>query len=348
MSQTSVDQYPDWNLLAAWVATVESESVSEAARRLDLSQAAVSMRIKLLETKMGIELLDRGTRPARPTAAGLRLYEGSNELLRRGAEVFEGVRNISRAKMLVIRIGCVDSFAASIGPLLFQGMHSATHQIRLWSGITPTLEAQFENRELDVIVSTSIGNSHPSVRRVNLFSEQYVVALPAQYKSEDFGSLTKLGKSLPLIRYTARSSIGRQIDAYLDRTGDSLERTCEFDTTDPLLSLVSAGIGFAITTPMCLWQSRQYAPMLRTIPLSSFRNAAGPYPTMSRSFYLAYREGELGRMPKEIESLIRVAMTRKLSVDMAKAFSLPEEVVCTFLSQQLEYASPAGKPDSSV
>jgi DNA-binding transcriptional LysR family regulator len=333
MSQTPVEQYPDWNLLAAWVATVESETVSEAARRLELSQAAVSMRIKLLESRMGIELLDRSTRPARPTAAGLRLYEGSNDLLRRGAEIFEGVRNISRAKALVIRIGCVDSFAANVGPLVFQGLSSATHQIRLWSGITPTLEAQFDNRELDLIVTTSIGNSHPSVRRVNLFSEQYVIALPAQYKSEDLGSLTKLGKSLPLLRYTARSFIGRQIDAYLERTGDQLERTCEFDTTDPLLSLVSAGLGFAITTPMCLWQSRQYSPMLRTIPLTSFKTVAGPYPPMSRTFYLAYREGELVRMPSEIKSLIRVAMTRKLNVDIAKTFGLPEEVVCTFMDE---------------
>jgi DNA-binding transcriptional LysR family regulator len=329
MSQTSYEQYPDWNLLAAWVATVESESVSEAARRLELSQAAVSMRLKLLESKMGVELLDRGTRPARPTAAGMRLYEGANDLLRRGAEVFEGVRNISRAKMLVIRIGCVDSFAANVGPLLFQGISSASQQIRLWSGITPTLEAQFENRELDLVVSTSMGSPHPSVRRVNLFSEQYVVALPAQYKSDDFSSLSKLGKSLPLIRYTARSFIGRQIDAYLERAGESLERTCEFDTTDPVLSLVSAGIGFAITTPMCLWQSRQFSSMLRTVPLTAFRNAASSYPALSRSFYLVYREGELGRMPKEIESLIRVAMKRKLTVEMVKTFGLPEEVICS-------------------
>jgi hypothetical protein len=34
----------------------------------------------------------------------------------------ESVRNVSRAKRMVVRFGCVDSFAATIGPLLVKAL----------------------------------------------------------------------------------------------------------------------------------------------------------------------------------------------------------------------------------
>src|SRR6218665_907760 len=75
MNDEPTNDYPDCGLLGAWVAVVESESVSHAARRLGLSQAAVSMRVKMLEGKLGTDLLDRGTRPAKGTLARQRPHE---------------------------------------------------------------------------------------------------------------------------------------------------------------------------------------------------------------------------------------------------------------------------------
>src|SRR6218665_61748 len=49
MNDEPTNDYPDWGLLGAWVAVVESESVSHAARRLGLSPAAVSMPAKVLD-----------------------------------------------------------------------------------------------------------------------------------------------------------------------------------------------------------------------------------------------------------------------------------------------------------
>src|SRR6218665_1676295 len=69
MNDEPTNDYPDWGLLGAWVAVVESESVSHAARRLGPSQAAGSMRAKMLEGKLGTDPLDRGTPPAKGTPA---------------------------------------------------------------------------------------------------------------------------------------------------------------------------------------------------------------------------------------------------------------------------------------
>lgn len=338
MNDEPTSDYPDWGLLGAWVAVVESESVSHAARRLGLSQAAVSMRIKMLEGKLGTDLLDRGTRPAKVTLAGQRLYETSTGLLKGADEMLESVRGISRAKRSVVRLGCIDSFAATVGPVLYRALSGTTQQVRLWSGLTPSLTSQFSNRQLDLMITTAPSVTGSGVSHVPIFTEQYVLVMPRDHALEPFGSISDLGRKLPLIRYSARSTIGDDIDAFLARHGDQLERTCEFDTTDPLLSLVAAGLGFAITTPMCLWQSRHFAQQLRMVPLESLRTKGRPYGSLRRSFYLSYREGELGKLPKEVESLTRIAMEGHIAAEMEAVLGLPR----TMLFMPLAAESPAG------
>ncbi|SCK08557.1 DNA-binding transcriptional regulator, LysR family [Variovorax sp. HW608] len=317
---------PDWDLLSSWVVVIEAGSVSEAAHVLHISQAAVSQRLKQLETVFATPLLDRSTRPAQPTAAGQRLYEHAKDLLTRADQMTESVRNVSRAKRLVVRFGCVDSFAATVGPLLIKALSGTSHQIRMWSGITPALEAQIERRQLDLAVTTGV-SPIPGISRTPLFSENFYVVLPATFEVNRLGSMLELNRHLPFIRYSSRSLIGQQIDEYLMSNGDGLERTCEFDTTDPLLSLVASGMGFALSTPICIWQSRQFASGIRILPLSQFSRQGRPYPNMSRTFYLAYRQGELGRLPNEIRDVVRIAVRKEISVEIATSLNLEQNAL---------------------
>jgi DNA-binding transcriptional LysR family regulator len=328
MNLTDEQSRPDWELLASWVAVIETGSVSEAARLLRISQAAVSQRVKQLETNFATPLLDRSTRPAQATAAGQRLFENAKDLLTRADQMMESVRNVSRAKRMVVRFGCVDSFAATIGPLLIKALSSSSHQIRLWSGITPTLEGLIESRQLDLAVTTGI-TTLPGISRSQLFTEKYYAVLPATFEVNRMGSLLDLSRHLQFIRYSARSFIGQQIDEYLQRSGDALERTCEFDATDPLLSLVASGMGFAITTPLCIWQSRQFLPDIRIVPLSAFSRQGRPYPDMTRTFHLAYRQGELGTLPNEVRDLVRIAVRRQLSPEISGKLGVEKDVLWT-------------------
>ncbi|SAK85944.1 LysR family transcriptional regulator [Caballeronia calidae] len=326
--ENAPENFPDWGLLASWVAVVEAGSISDAASRLSISQAGVSLRIKALESILDTSLLDRATRPARPTAAGQRLFEHATVLLQGADQMVESVRNVTRAKRIVVRLGCVDSFAATIGPIIIRALSGTSHQIRLWSGITPTLDAQLEARQLDMAVTTTSFTNAGSIRRQKLFTEPYVAVLPKSFEVDRFTTIAELSRHLQFIRYSARSVIGQHVDAYLAAHGEDIDRTCEFDATDPMLSLVAAGLGFALTTPLCLWQSRHYVQDVRVVPLSSFSRHGRPYQQLSRSFYLAYRENELGHLPADLYDLLRRAVERQVSRDIAKALSLRPEEVC--------------------
>jgi DNA-binding transcriptional LysR family regulator len=333
--------YPDWELLASWVAVIDSGSVSDAARLLKISQAAVSQRVKQLENRFETPLLDRSTRPAQPTAAGQRLFEHAKELLTRADQMRESVRNVSRAKRMIVRFGCVDSFAATVGPLLIKALSSSSHQLRLWSGITSTMEGLIERRQLDLAVTT--GNTiFAGISRAQLFTEPYYVVLPSTFEVHKLGSLHDVAQHLQFIRYSARSMIGQQIDEYLQGTGDALERTCEFDATDPLLSLVASGMGFALTTPICIWQSRHFIPKIRVLPLSAFTRHGRPYPGMTRTFHLAYRQGELGTLPTEVRDLVRIAIKRQISTEIGVALGLPKDILRTPADDAAPAAPAAG------
>lgn len=333
MKETATERYPDWDLLNSWVAVVEAGSISDAADRLHISQAGVSQRIKALEGLLDTTLLDRGTRPARPTAAGQRLFEHAIVLLQGADQMVESVRNVTRAKRVVVRLGCVDSFAATIGPVIIKALSGSSHQIRLWSGITPALDAQLEARQLDVAVTTSDWTRTSGVCKRKLFMEPYFVVLPKSFEIDRFTTLAELSKHLQLIRYSARSVIGQHVDSYLAAHAENIERSCEFDATDPMLSLVAAGLGFAITTPLCVWQSRHYVTEIRVVPLTAFSRHGRPYASLSRSFYLSFRENELGQLPTDLYVMLRRVYERQISHDIAKAMQLNPEDVCLPLDE---------------
>jgi DNA-binding transcriptional LysR family regulator len=327
MKDDAVERYPDWGLLASWVAVVETGSISDAAKRLGISQAGVSQRIKALEAMLDTTLLDRATRPARATAAGQRLFEQATVILQSAGQMVESVRNVTRAKRVVVRLGCVDSFAATVGPIIIKALAGTAHQIRLWSGITPTLDGLLDARQLDMAVTTTGMAPSPGITRQKLFSESYFVVLPKSFEIDRLTTLTDLSRHLPLIRYSARSSIGQHVDAYLVSNADNIERTCEFDASDPMMSLVAAGLGFSVTTTLCIWQSRHFASDIRLVPLSAFSRNGRPYHPLSRSFYLAFREKELGHLPGDLYELLRLACKNQVAKDIAKVLGLkPDEI----------------------
>lgn len=67
--------------LEAFAAVVESGSIVGAARRLYLTQSAVTKRIQNLEGALDVILLDRQSRPTRPSHVGKKVYDHANEIL---------------------------------------------------------------------------------------------------------------------------------------------------------------------------------------------------------------------------------------------------------------------------
>lgn len=317
---------PDLQLLEAFVAVCDAGSMALAAQQLGLSQSAVSQAIKTLEAELGVALLDREVRPAVPTHAGSMLRERATRLLSQARNLVEQVRATARHEHARIHLGCVDSFAATVGPRLIRALSGSAQQILMWSGLTPTLTEQLRRRELDFAICTDSAIDDPRIVQRLLFSESWVAVFPKAHAVPGLTSvraLSDLPAGLPLIRYSQRSVIGQQIERFLRHIGVQAPRSFEFDATDPLLSLVASGLGWALSTPLCLWQSRQYLDDVVVLPIPTTRLG-------QRHFFLLSREDEWAGLDDHIARITRDVIRQDTAPAIRRAMPglPPDALLC--------------------
>jgi DNA-binding transcriptional LysR family regulator len=292
----------DLRALQAFVMVCETRSMTETGRLLGISQSAVSQLIKSLEQAQGGALFDRDFRPLRPNAAGRVLFERAGDLLEHAQAVAQSVRAATKSGASKIRLGCVDSFAATIGPQIVLTLASDVSELTLWAGLTPAVSEQLLNRELDLAVCTEAMVDTRRVTQRPLFAESFVAVVPKpRTASATTVELRDALQKLPLLRYTARSVIGQQVERFIRHIKLDAPRRYEFDTTDSLLALVAAGFGCAITTPLCLWQSRHYLDQIAVANLPSSRLG-------QRYFFLLTRNDEWSTLADAVaEQAVHVA-----------------------------------------
>jgi DNA-binding transcriptional LysR family regulator len=106
----------DTGQLRCFVKAVESRSLSEAAKALDISQPAISKKLQKLEHALGTVLLERTAKGVRPTIFGSTYYSHARAVL---SQLERGSLEIQRLKSqgpAQLSIGAVPSLMESILP----------------------------------------------------------------------------------------------------------------------------------------------------------------------------------------------------------------------------------------
>ena len=80
-----------------------------------VTQSAVSQTISQIETTLGMRVLDRSRRPYRLTPAGVTLQRQSRQIVDDVDRLIAQVREADLMNRPAIRIGMIDSFAATTG-----------------------------------------------------------------------------------------------------------------------------------------------------------------------------------------------------------------------------------------
>jgi DNA-binding transcriptional LysR family regulator len=139
--------------LRAFVAVVEEGGMSAAARRLHVSQSALSQTIQSLERQLGVQLLVRDYAGARPTTTGKALLEEARALLDHHDRVLAAISGsaVTEAKL---RIGVPLEFPPDVLPAALAELataHPATRVEVRHSSSAAQLTALRE-RELDLVL----------------------------------------------------------------------------------------------------------------------------------------------------------------------------------------------------
>lgn len=270
-------------LFRVFAAVADTRSMTLAGNRMGLTQSAVSQAVRRLERAMGVELVERGKRPIVLTAAGGLLERRGSALLRDAARLPHELREAARLPANEIRLGLVDSFAATAGPRLILALSNEATRVVIWSGLAPSLGASLMAREVDLLVTPDPMEDVGDLVRWVLWREPFVLVVPRPMAQRARGlTLQSLASELPIVRFSARSYTGMQVDRHLRRVGVALERRIEVDGADALVAMVAAGVGWALATPLCLLQGLQHAAHVQALPL--------PPPRFSRTLTMVCRE----------------------------------------------------------
>ncbi len=288
----------DLRALEIFLAVCDAGSMAEAARRLKLTQPAISQAVAEMERRIGVQLFDRSARPLALTGAGGALRQRASALLSEARQIAPLLREAEHARLPLLRAGLVDSLSRALMGPLARALGERAEQVSLLSGLTASHAGGLLTRQLDLLVGADELDEIEGLERWPLLSEPYLLLMPSDRPAPTrAGELEDLARALPLVRYSARSKTGMEIERHLRRLRLDLPRPLEFDTPYGVTAAVADGAGFAITTPLCLVEAG--------MPLAGFACRPLPGPGLARHLTLIARRHELGRLPREIAGVCR-------------------------------------------
>ncbi|MFD2174285.1 LysR family transcriptional regulator [Rhodobacter lacus] len=276
------------------VATAEEGAITAAARRLGVSASAVSQQITALEAALGAELVDRTARPFALTAAGRAFLPHAEAMLDELAKGRAGVGLADPAGLRSFRLGMIEDFEAEVTPLLLAGMGAELTACRflLETGPSHRLAAQLEARALDMVVAAELEGAAEGLERHPLLTEPFIAVWPEG----------QVGADLPLLHYSQRTVMGRQIAAHLARAGAAPGHRFEIDSTPAILAMVAAGQGWSILTPTGVLHGKREGVALAPLP------GAG----LARRIVLSARMGTMGEMPGAVAARLRGLLAERI------------------------------------
>jgi len=184
------------NQLRYFVAVAEQRSFTKAANQYYLSQTAVTQQVRALEETLGVQLLDRNSRPVSLTPAGSVFLTEAKAILERMNSAVSRARDASTGLVGSVRIGYTKGYERSDLSNKLRAFHRDYPNILLtcFRCDTDMLAAGLLNGEYDIIFtwdSTNIRqDSQVKLRLVE--RARLVVAL---YGSHPFARRTALRRS---------------------------------------------------------------------------------------------------------------------------------------------------------
>jgi len=230
--------------LRSFLLVVDTGSLAEAARRLDLTPAAVAQQMRALEHALGTPLLARAGRTVQPTESGHLLITHARTLLKEVAHLRERLSATTQGGEL--RVGTINTALHSVFPDVltrFVKRHPDT-RVFLQSDTTDTLYHAVQDGHLDVAVCL-----HPAFALAKTFDwfllreEPLILLVPRRLAGADPHALLT---SAPFIRYDRRLGGGKQAARYLHAAGIRVQERFELSSLLAIAMMVDRGLGVSL------------------------------------------------------------------------------------------------------
>jgi DNA-binding transcriptional LysR family regulator len=269
--------------LEAFLSIADHGSFHRAAANLNLSQTALSHRMKKLEDDLGIKLLTRTTRHVALTPAGVDLLPKARRLMSDISDSFDELRQQGKARQDRLSIGCLPTIAVHYLPPILRELRKnfPDLNIRIFDN-SKTEIAELVHRGEAEFGITIVAADRWDLEITPLMKEAFVVICPKGHPLA--GKATVSWSALedqPLVRVSAQTGNRQLIDAALGARREDMTWRYEVQHVVSAVGLVRAGLGLAVVPQLAI-SPADFAGVV-IIPLR--------HPTVSRTLGVVSRRG---------------------------------------------------------
>lgn len=165
--------------LNVFVEAALAQNFSVAARRLYLSQPAVSLHISNLERQLGLELFHRNGRTIQLSDAGRVLLPMAQEALRHGKRIEETMSSLRGVMIGELAITCSTTVGKYVVPQVVAGFRRCYPEVRVTMNVTSrrtAVEALLTGRTELAVVSTRLPHAELTYEQ---FTQDEIVLIVA-------------------------------------------------------------------------------------------------------------------------------------------------------------------------
>ncbi len=236
----------------------EVGSFTAAAQRAGLTQSSLTRRIQVMETKLGVALVERTTRRVSLSPAGVFLREHSTRLITDVDAILQRMQQDYAGARREVRVGVSRSISLAHLPGLFAA--NQRHQPELLTRVThadsATLLEKLDQRDLDLGILCRPTRLPTSLGITHRFCDNFVMIGPQGLKVPDSKPTTQRYRAWLMsqrwLMLSATTQTAKVMRAWLTEQGLAVEPVMELDSFDVLISLVAMDMGVALVPQRAL------------------------------------------------------------------------------------------------
>ncbi len=242
----------DLDLVRCFLTVVESGGFTRAAKRLHLTQSAITLKIKRLEDLLQRRLFVRTSRPLELSVEGevvlgyaARLLDLNREMIRRVAKP---------AEIEVIRLGIVQHFGYHFLPVWLSEFKREWPIVRLVTdmGMTADLLKGLEEERFDLVIASAGYTAMAEYRMASMLQEQHLQKETLIWVQAKNSKIDPRKDPLPLVMFGPLCRFRPIGMEALRKAGRSWEIVYDGGSLSSVQTAVEADLGLSILSPLSL------------------------------------------------------------------------------------------------
>lgn len=235
----------DIRRLRYFLVVAEEGQITKAARRLNMAQPPLSQQLKLLETELGMQLIQRFSRKIELTDAGHVLHDRAEQILQLVDKTVKELKDLNEGLQGTLSIGATASWGATFLPERIRHFHECYPGInfQLWEGDAPEIMELVGSGVVEIGVTRQPADSE-TYESISLPAEPFVAAMHHSWNQDSTTSHIRLMAltDKPLLLHRRHEAL----PAYFRQMGFEPRVLCRHDDVRSMLEWASAGLGIAV------------------------------------------------------------------------------------------------------